>query len=57
VHEAAVEEVIGCRIGVCFVKSPARLAFRVRAYDRDWEDRGEVSEMADEVCAMGKGAE
>jgi hypothetical protein len=57
VHEAAVEEMVGCRVGVRLVEAPAGLAFGVRAHDGDGEERGEVFDVADEVCAVGKGAE
>jgi TolB-like protein len=57
VHEAAVEEMVRCRIGVRLVEAPARLAFGVWAHDGDREERGEMFDVADEVCAVGEWAE
>jgi hypothetical protein len=57
VHEAAVEEMVGCRVGIRLVEAPARLAFGVWAHDGNGEERGEMFDVADEVCAVGEGAE
>jgi hypothetical protein len=57
VHEAAIEEVVGRRIGVGFVEAPTRLTFRIRAYDGEWQGRSQMLQFTDEVRAMGEGAE
>lgn len=39
-HEAAVEEVVGCGVRVGGVEAPAGFAFGVGADDREWEVEG-----------------
>lgn len=56
-HEAAVEEVIGRSIWVCFVEAPSRLAFRVGTNDRDRQEGLNVLDVSDEVGAMSEGTE
>jgi hypothetical protein len=57
VHETAGEEVVAGCVGVGFVEAPAGLTFGVGADDGDGEDSFQVLDVADEVGAVGKGAE
>jgi hypothetical protein len=47
VHELAVEEVVGCCVGVAGVETPSWFAFGVGTYDGDGEVELEVFEMSD----------
>lgn len=57
VHETAVEEMVGCSVEIGFVEAPAGLAFGIGLYYGDGEDVLKLLDMADEVYAVGEGAE
>jgi len=56
-HEAAVEEVVGCGVRMSLVEAPSRFSFGVGADYRCWQKWLQVLDMSDKVGSMGEGAE